>query len=217
MSFFLNAHIQNSLPTFNFGLVYEICYSLSRGESNLELLLHFVSAFATSLRLVLGQEKVSDKSNEITAIPELLKLLEIKGAIVTIDAMGCQKEIVKQICEKEADYVLSLKGNQGTLHEDVKFFLESEVAKESSEKIEFYEEIEKEHGRIEIRRYYVSDKIQWLTQKKDWQALRSVAMVESIREIKGERTLERRFYISSLPPPPHLGTDCPCNSCALGC
>src|SRR5262249_10145830 len=136
------------------GEVIAIDGKVARGsfdDSKNQKALHFVSAFATSLRLVLGQEKVWDKSNEITAIPELLKILEIKGAIVTLDAMGCQKEIVKQIREKEADYVLSLKGNQGTLHEDVKFFLESEVAKGSSEKVGFYKEIEKEHGRIEIR------------------------------------------------------------------
>ena len=91
--------------------------------------IHLVSAFATSLKLVLGQEKISEKSNEITAIPELLKILEIKGAIVTIDAMGCQKEIAKKIREQEADYLLALKGNQGTLYEDVKLFIETEIAK----------------------------------------------------------------------------------------
>ena len=164
--------------------------------------IHLVSAFATSLNLVLGQEKISEKSNEITAIPELLKILEIKGAIVTIDAMGCQKEIAHKIREQEADYLLALKGNQGTLHEDVKLFIETEVAKNKSEKINFHEEVDGSHGRIDTRRYFVSDKIDWLNQKKEWKDLKSIVMVESTRDFGDKVTTEKRFYITSLSPDP---------------
>jgi predicted transposase YbfD/YdcC len=160
--------------------------------------LHLISAYATSLKLVLAQEKVADKSNEITAIPELLNVLAIKGAIISIDAMGCQKEIAKQIREKEADYVLSLKGNQGTLHQDVKLFLESEIIKPNAKQIAFHEEMDGEHSRIETRRYYVSEQTQWLTQKNEWKDLKSIAMVESIREMGDKVSIERRFYITSL-------------------
>lgn len=160
--------------------------------------LHFVSAYATSLKLVLGQEKVADKSNEITAIPELLTMLEVKGAIISLDAMGCQKEVAEQIREKQADYVLALKGNQSSLHEDVTLFLESEMAKPGSKEVAFHEEIDGEHGRIETRRYYVSEQINWLHQKNEWKDLKSIAMVESTRAIGARITTERRFYITSL-------------------
>jgi predicted transposase YbfD/YdcC len=166
--------------------------------------IYLVNAYATTLKLVLGQEKVSDKSNEITAIPELLNILEIKGAIISIDAMGCQKEIASKIRAKEADYLLALKGNHGTLHEDVKLFLETEVAKGNSKKIEVYEEVSGDHGRIETRKYYVTDKIDWLTQKEKWKDLKSIAMVESTREIKNNITIENRFYLTSLSPNPKL-------------
>jgi predicted transposase YbfD/YdcC len=172
----------------------------SIGQSSIYL----VNAFATSLKLVLAQEKVSEKSNEITAIPELLNILEVKGAIISIDAMGCQKEVAKKIREKEADYVLALKGNQGNLHEDVKFFLEAEVAKGTSNKIATYEEIDGDHGRVVTRRYYVSDKIDWLEQKNKWKDLKSIVMVESTREIKNIKSKENRFYITSLSPNPRL-------------
>jgi len=165
--------------------------------------IYLVNAFATSLKLVLAQEKVSNKSNEITAIPELLKMLEIKGAIISIDAMGCQKEIASKIREKEADYVLALKGNQGSLYEEVKLFLETEAEKDS-EKIKMYDDVDGCHGRIDTRRYYVTDKIDWLVQKNKWKDLKSIVMVESTREIKNEIKKEKRFYITSLSPQPKL-------------
>ena len=162
--------------------------------------IHMISAFASSQRLVLGQTKVADKSNEITAIPELLDLLTIKGAIVTIDAMGCQKEIAKKIVAKEADYVLALKGNQGTLSADVElFFSEQKACDFKDTKVSRHATLEKSHGRIETRSFTSIDDIDWLKKQHDWVGLKSIVMVESIREIIGGKTeTETRFYISSL-------------------
>ena len=162
--------------------------------------IHMISAFSSRQRLVLGQRKVADKSNEITAIPELLDLLTVKGAIVTIDAMGRQKEIAKKIVEKEAYYVLALKGNQGTLSEDVElFFTEQKACKFEDTAVSRHETLEKSHGRIETRAYTSIDVIDWLLERHDWVGLKSIVMVESIREIIGGKTeTETRFYISSL-------------------
>jgi predicted transposase YbfD/YdcC len=165
--------------------------------------LFLVSAFASSLRLTLAQEKVSEKSNEITAIPKLLEMLEVKGAIITIDAMGCQKEIALKIREKEADYVLSLKGNHGKLHKNIKTFFESKI-NNGEESFNFYEETGKSHHRIENRKYYVTDAIEWLPNKDDWKDLKSIVMVQSTRETKKKVTVENRFYITSLSPKPEL-------------
>ena len=161
--------------------------------------IHMVSAFATEARLVLAQQAVDEKSNEITAIPKLLKLLNLKGHIVTIDAMGTQKAIAKQIIEQGGDYVLALKGNQGTLNEDVRLFLETEAAKTKNNAISSQcEHVDKGHGRIEIRKCYVSNQIDWLTQKSQWEGLKSIVMLEETQESKGKISVERRFFISSL-------------------
>jgi predicted transposase YbfD/YdcC len=162
--------------------------------------LNVVSAWASEQSVVLGQVKTDEKSNEITAIPELLKILALEGCIVTIDAMGCQTEIVKEIVKKEADYVISLKGNQGNLYEDVKDYLDW-AKREKFKGIEFdwCSSLEKDHGRIEERRCYVTEEIEWLEQKDDWANLKSIIMVEAIREVIGkEETTERRYFISSL-------------------
>ena len=162
--------------------------------------IHMISAFSSRQRLVLGQRKVADKSNEITAIPQLLDLLTVKGAIVTIDAMGCQKEIAKKIIEKEADYVLALKGNQGTLSADVTLFCtEQNACNFKDTKVSRHETVEKNGGRIESRRYTATDDIDWLKERHDWVGLKSIVMVESVREIVGGKTeSETRYYISSL-------------------
>jgi predicted transposase YbfD/YdcC len=163
--------------------------------------IHMVSAWAQENGLVLGQVKVDDKSNEITAIPELLRALNLKGCIVTIDAMGCQKQIASEIVAAHADYVLALKGNQSTLHDEVRLFMEAARADDfPGIRHDFLEVSERSHGRKETRRYWVTDEIEWLTQHSQWQHLRSVAMVESIREIQNKVTTERRFYISSMEP-----------------
>jgi predicted transposase YbfD/YdcC len=162
--------------------------------------IHMISAWSSRQRLVLGQAKVANKSNEITAIPDLLDLLTLKGAIVTIDAMGCQKEIAEKIKERGADYVLALKGNQGTLQQDVElFFTEQKARNFEDTTISRHETLEKSHGRIETRTYTVVDDIAWLTERHDWSGLKSIVMVDSSREIIGGKTeSETRFYISSL-------------------
>ena len=171
---------------------------------------YIVSAWAESNQLVLGQLKVEEKSNEITAVPELLRVLELAGCIVTIDAMGCQKKIAREIIEADADYVLALKGNQETVHEEVKTFLDSTLELQQQPRpkgaavpkavaaLRTLVTVEKDHGRIETRRYHQSDYLDWFADQDKWEGLRSVGMVESVREIQGQTTLERRYYLSSL-------------------
>ena len=161
--------------------------------------IHMVSAWSAKQNLVLGQVKVADKSNEITAIPKLLDMLVIKGAVVTIDAMGCQREIAAKIIEKEADYVLALKGNQGTLRNDVEeFFTEQKANRYADCKPSRHETLEKSHGRIETRTVTVVGTIDWLKERHTWTGLTSIVMVESCREIAGKSEREARFYITSL-------------------
>lgn len=159
--------------------------------------MHMISAFASEMGVVLGQLKTADKSNEITAIPELIELLDIAGAVVTIDAMGCQSKIVEKIVMKEADYVIGLKGNQGQLHEDVRLFFENKPAQHV---FVTDTEYDKGHGRLETRRCTVTEDIQWLRDRHPaWQKLTSIVEIESQREIKGDMSAEKRYYISSLP------------------
>jgi predicted transposase YbfD/YdcC len=161
--------------------------------------IHMVSAWASQNRVVLGQIKTEEKSNEITAIPELLKALEVKGCIVTIDAMGCQKNIAKQIVKQEGDYVLALKGNQGNLLKDVEhFFTEADKNSYAGIPIDYYETKDVNHGRIEYRRHWTSDKIEEIDKKEIWKGLNIVGMIESERHVKGEITIEHRYYISSI-------------------
>ena len=161
--------------------------------------IHLVSAWARENGLVLGQRKVDSKSNEITAIPELLRALDLAGCIVTIDAMGCQKQIAQAIGEAQADYVLALKGNQASLHGEVKSFLEElHVNGFAGVAHDFLETSAQGHGRRETRRYWITEEITWLTAHDQWANLRSIGMVESIRENQGQVTTERRCYISSL-------------------
>jgi len=167
--------------------------------------IHMVSAFATRQRLVLGQTKVAEKSNEIIAIPKLLGMLEIEGAIVSIDAMGCQREIAKKIVDKNADYVLALKGNQGSLREDAELFASEQKANGFKDtKISRHETVDGDHGRIETRAYTVIHDIAWLQERHDWPGLKSVVMVESTREIGDKIERETRFYITSLALAAHL-------------
>ncbi|MCA1607172.1 MAG: ISAs1 family transposase [Acidobacteria bacterium] len=163
--------------------------------------LRMVSAWACEQRLVLGQLKTKEKSNEITAIPLLLELLELRGCIVTIDALGCQTEIAAQIIKQEADYVLSLKGNQGTLHQEVEaYFAWAEQLNFKEVEYDYCATLEKDHGRIEERRCWVTEDTDWFTEKAEWAGLRSFIMVEAEREVLGQAaTRERRYFISSLP------------------
>jgi predicted transposase YbfD/YdcC len=162
--------------------------------------LRIVSAWACEQRLVLGQLKTAEKSNEITAIPVLLELLELKGCIVTVDAMGCQTAVAAQIIAQGADYVLSLKGNQGLLHEEVaEYFAWAERTNFKDLEYDYCATLEKDHGRIEGRRCWVTQDIGWFTEKAEWAGLRSFIMVEAEREVVGQAvTVERRYFISSL-------------------
>lgn len=161
--------------------------------------IHMVSAFAARQRLVLGQVKVAEKSNEIVAIPALLAMLAIEGAIVTIDAMGCQRGIAEQILNKNADYVLALKGNQGTLHDDVEVFAAEQKANHFKDtKVSRHETVDGDHGRIETRTYTAIHDVAWLQERHDWPGLKGVVMVESKREIGDKVERETRFYITSL-------------------
>jgi predicted transposase YbfD/YdcC len=164
--------------------------------------IHVVSAWASANHLVLGQLKTDEKSNEITAIPELLKALVLEGCIVTIDAMGCQTKIAKLIVDKEADYVLALKGNQGSLHDDVRAsFADAQETAFRDIAHDFDQTISKGHGRIEIRRHWTISEpeiIANLDPDDKWAALRSVGMVESERRVGDKTTTETRYYITSL-------------------
>ena len=162
--------------------------------------LRLVSAWATEQRLVLGQLKTGEKSNEITAIPLLLEFLELRGCIVTIDAMGCQREIAAHIIAQKADYLLSLKGNQGVLHEEVgEYFAWAQKTQFKEIEYDYSQTIEKDHGRIEERRCFVTEDTEWFTEKAEWAGLRSFIMVEAAREVIGQAaTVERRYFISSL-------------------
>ncbi|MGZ3798129.1 MAG: ISAs1 family transposase [Pseudobdellovibrionaceae bacterium] len=160
--------------------------------------LHMVSAFASESRLVLAQAKVSDKSNEITAIPELLALLDLSGSIVTIDAMGCQRAIAEQIQEAKADYVLSLKGNQGILHDDIKLLFQDGHILESLDKENICVDVDSGHGRIETRQCKVLKMPPELSKIHNWSGLKTVVEIESTREFKDKVESEKRYYISSL-------------------
>lgn len=172
----------------------------SREPSKGKKALNVVSAWASEQSVVLGQVTCEEKSNEITAIPALLKILDLEGCVVTIDAMGCQTEIVKEIVKKGADYVISLKGNQGNLHYDIKEYLDwAERIGFKEIKYEYCETLEKDHGRIETRRCWITEEIDWLEDKEAWENLKSVVLVEALREvIGGAKTVERRYFISSL-------------------
>lgn len=161
--------------------------------------IHMVSAFAARQRLVLGQVKVAEKSNEIIAIPALLDMLAIEGAIVTIDAMGCQRDIAQKILDHKADYVLALKGNQGTLRQDVEVFVAEQKANGFKDtKVSRHQTVDGDHGRIETRTYTAIHEIAWLQERHNWPGLRGVVMVESTREIGDKIERETRFYITSL-------------------
>jgi predicted transposase YbfD/YdcC len=166
---------------------------------------YVVSAWADSNNLVLGQLQVAAKSNEITAVPLLLRVLELAGCIVTVDAMGCQKTIAQEIREADADYVLALKGNHAVVHAEVKTFLDDAVVRATATPLPFttatfaaLETVEKDHGRHETRRYYQSTEVDWFADRGQWEGLRSVGMVVAIREVNGQRTVERRYYLTSL-------------------
>lgn len=169
--------------------------------------LHMVSAWSHENRLILAQVKTDEQSNEITAIPKLLTLLELNGSIVTIDAIGTQKQIAEAIVEKNADYVLAVKANRAILHEEVKWFFD-DIDLETDQKeglVDSHRSVDKDHGRIEIRECVCSEEIDWLKPYlKDWPKVRSIAMVKATRIIGEQRSQECRYYLSSLAPQAEL-------------
>jgi len=169
-----------------------LCGSRDRGKKSI---VHMVSAWAGMNNIVLGQLKVADKSNEITAIPELLKMLVLKGCIVTIDAMGCQKDIASQIIDSEADYILALKGNQGNLQQQTEDSFRFLQVKSVSE------ETDAGHGRVECRTCSVIDDLSMIEQREQWKNLQCLIKIDAERYFKatGKTETETRFYISSLP------------------
>jgi predicted transposase YbfD/YdcC len=171
-------------------------HSRSKGKAAI----HMVSAWAHENQLVLGQRKVDAKSNEITAIPELLRTLDLEGCIVTIDAMGCQKEITKEIRDAKADYVISLKGNQSNLHMEVEALFDIAQSDDNFATMphDFLETKEKNHGRHETHRYWITNDTAWLGKHSEWSDLNAIGMVESVRKMEDKITTERRFYICSI-------------------
>lgn len=161
---------------------------------------HLVSAFVADNQLTLGQIKVKAKSNEITAMPVLLQLLDVEGAIITADAMSCQKEITHQIIEKKADYILSVKGNQVKLKDEIENYFKQAIEADLSKETHCDEdmEVEKNRGRVETRRVIICKDIDWLPQKEQWNGLNTIVCICSKRWIKGKETNETRYYISSL-------------------
>lgn len=166
-----------------------------RGSREGDKAVHLMGAFAAEARWALAQQAVGEKTNEITAIPDLLAMLDIAGALVSIDAMGCQKSVARAVVDAEADYLLALKGNHPQLCGDVKLWLDTENAKG---RLPVQETIDKDHGRIEIRRYSLSGDIGWLEQRPDWAGLQAVGRVESTRIVDGKTSVENRYYLCSF-------------------
>lgn len=161
--------------------------------------IHMVSAWATGNGMVLGQVRTDEKSNEITALPKLLETLHLQGCIVTLDAMGCQKSVVGNLVDRGADYVISLKGNQGNLHQKTKDFFDEALAERFETVPHVYTETrEQAHGRSERRRYWLTNRLGWLRDKDSWPGLQSVGMVESTRQVDGVTSRDVRYFISSL-------------------
>jgi len=162
--------------------------------------LHLVSAFAAGAGLVLGQQATAEKSNEKTAIPELLSALALNGCIVTIDAMGTQANIAQAVCDRGADYVLAVKDNQPKLAESIQDFMAAFEAQPQHTPHSFWETVEKDHGRLETRRCYAFAQLDCLYKPQQWPELKSFVVIDSERSIQDKTTRERRVYISSLAP-----------------
>jgi predicted transposase YbfD/YdcC len=193
------AFVRDLLPEAAQRLVAIDGKTLRRSHDGTAKALHLVSAFATEARLVLAQTATAEKSNEISAIPELLRLLDLRGATVSIDAMGCQREIAAQIVEGGGHYLLGLKGNQGRLHDDVRLFFENPPA---GTIFATHEDTDKGHGRIEIRRCDATNDTGWLQEIHDWPHLKSIVRITATRLIGSKTSIETRFYITDDTPDP---------------
>ena len=169
----------------------------SRNEDN--SVIHMISAWANKSGIVLGQMRVDEKSNEIPAVPELLDLIDVENCVITSDAMSCQKKTVEKICEKKCDYVICLKGNQETLHNDAKLYFESALADPKNYAYTKTKAIsEKSHARIETRQYFLSTEIENFSGSGEWKGLKAVGMVISKRIVDNIESVEKRYYITSL-------------------
>ncbi|MEL6349855.1 MAG: ISAs1 family transposase, partial [Myxococcota bacterium] len=175
------------------------CLRKSFDKASNKAAIHMVSAWAAENEVVLASLAVDEKSNEITAVPRLLRLLDLHGCIVTIDAMGCQRAIAEQIIEQGGDYILALKGNQGTLHREVEQLFADALATDfGGEEYDRYEQSNKGHGREERRVIWSTSWLAWLPQKDDWTGLQTVIMVDSWRKTSKKESFEKRYYISSV-------------------
>jgi predicted transposase YbfD/YdcC len=195
----------NSFRNILTGETIAIDGKASRGSRDIGLnkkAIYTVSAWAVENQLVLGQVKVAEKSNEITAIPKLLELLDVSGCTVTIDAMGTQKAIAKNIVDNDADYILGLKGNHGNFHDDVKTYINDQLDNQTSElkdeTQQTKETADADHGRLEERKFHLFTDLDWLEQRLDWAGLSGIGVVESTVERNGKTSFERRFYITTL-------------------
>ncbi len=168
----------------------------SHDNANDKPAIHIVSAWACENKMVFGQIATDEKSNEITAIPKLLEMLVLDGSVVTIDAMGCQKKIAEKIIDGGNGYIFSLKGNHGTLHEEVKLFMDDAIA--NSGDYDYSCDTDGDHGRVEIRNVWYCQDVQWIQDLEDWPGLSSMVAVESQRIIGDNISTERRYFISSL-------------------
>jgi predicted transposase YbfD/YdcC len=166
----------------------------SHDRANGKASIHMVSAWASDIRLVLGQLKTDEKSNEITAIPELIKTLALQGAVVTMDAMGCQKKVTQTIIEAQADYVIQVKENQLNLHQNIALYFQDL----QNGRFDTFETIDGEHGRIETRRYFSTDNINWLAEKHQWTGIKTICMAVRQRDVNGKISTESAYFISSL-------------------
>lgn len=189
--------VQTELPTL-MGCHIAVDGKTLRGSRNEQGAVHMMSAFAAKARVVLTQHPCEDKSNEITAIPDLLSFLELKGAIVTIDAMGCQKSIAKQIVDGDADYVLALKENQPILYAEAKRILDEEI---QADRLPMHETIDRAHGRTEIRTFGLSTKLDEISKKADWAGLAAIGIAQTVRDVQGVVSVESRYFITSITDP----------------
>jgi predicted transposase YbfD/YdcC len=172
----------------------------SLDQANRKAAIHMVTAWVHENHAAFAQVRTKDKSNEITAIPQLLEMLNLKAATVTIDAIGCQRTIAQKVLDKDGHYVLAVKSNQETLYEDVRLFLDDAIENGfHGLQHDSYEQTEKGHGRVETRRCWTTGQTEWLGQRHSWPGLQSIAAVECRRQIGQKISTERRYFISSLP------------------
>jgi predicted transposase YbfD/YdcC len=168
-------------------------------SANGKAAIHMVSAFATEAGLALGQIKVDEKSNEITAVPALLRMLHLKGCIVTVDALNCQRETAKTIVEQGGDYALALKDNQKTLCADVALYFDAVRRRELEQEAGGFEEtVEAGHGRVEVRQYWYTTDIKWLAERKNWKGLAGIGLARRERTLNGKTSVEETCYLSSM-------------------